>query len=97
LTTLQALRIYGPLTLDELARRCRRTQVETDVEAWRLDRLDLARICTPHPTRPVTGSLWDVTPEGRDEFDADCAARREAEARLDRLRRRDAACEGVGS
>lgn len=81
MTALFALRIYGPCTLEHLARKLhRRDLVRLDLELWALESHQWA-----FPTA-TPDTEWDLTPLGVDEFEAQ-AARAKDEARL---------CQGVG-
>jgi hypothetical protein len=60
MTALAALRIFGPMHLEELAGQLHSTLYHAQAEARRLRRDGLAE-------GPDAG-LWDVTEAGRDEF-----------------------------
>ena len=82
MTVLQAVRIFGPATLHQLAARLhRRDLVRLDLELWALESHDWA-----FPS-PGPDTEWDLTPLGVDEFEAQ-AARAKDEARL---------CQGAGA
>lgn len=80
MTTLQALRIYGPCTLEHIARKLhRRDLVRLDLELWALESHHWA-----FPT-PGPDTEWDLTPIGRKQFTREIK-RAKDEARL---------CQGV--
>ncbi len=70
MTTLQALRIYGPCTITKLAEATGLSWSEAGNQAMALLSQDLVA---------CGDSLggWDITPEGRLLFDARCAVRRD--------------------
>lgn len=83
LTPLQALRIFGPCTLNQLAEHMGRLDVvRLDLELWALESHDQATFSAWRADRPT---LWDITKLGRKQFTRDCQ-RAKDEARL---------CQGV--
>jgi hypothetical protein len=84
MTTLDVLRIFGPIASPDVQHRlgCRLGDAVAGLNI--LSRQGLA-------ARDAHG-LWDVTKAGRDKFDARTDWHKEVSAGL----RRDAACEGVG-
>jgi hypothetical protein len=68
-TTLQALRIYGPLDAFDVQSKTGGKLDDIADSIWKLHRKGFA--CNP------TDYLWDITPAGRLLFDAQCAVRRD--------------------
>lgn len=79
MTTLQALRIFGPITLESFAAKLGQPAVSVDWQLWSLETLGLAA----HPTR--SNGEWACTEAGRAYVDhhevAEVTAVRRDEAR----------------